>query len=110
MRWLEPARQTLHGLGTGSRGREAPRPDHRARASQGDVRSIRLDPPRSRHSHPRSVRGGGEGGGFRMLSLMSTMPGLPLYEKCGFTVTNRVDIPMPDGATIAGVAMEKALA
>ncbi len=45
-----------------------------------------------------------------MLSLMSTMPGLPLYEKCGFTVTNRVDIPMPDGATIAGVAMEKALA
>jgi len=48
--------------------------------------------------------------GFRTLSLMSTMPGLPLYEKYGFTVTEWVDIPMPDGTTIAGAAMEKPVA
>jgi len=48
--------------------------------------------------------------GFHMLSLMSTMPGLPLYQANGFTVTDRIDIPMPDGMTIAGAAMEKPVA
>lgn len=45
--------------------------------------------------------------GFRTLALMSTMPGLPLYENYGFTVTDRVQIPMPDGTTIAGASMTK---
>lgn len=45
--------------------------------------------------------------GFRTLALMSTMPGLPLYQRYGFIVTERVDIPMPDGTAIAGAAMEK---
>ncbi len=45
--------------------------------------------------------------GFRTLSLMSTMPGLPLYEKYGFVIVARVDIAMPDGMAIAGASMEK---
>jgi GNAT superfamily N-acetyltransferase len=45
--------------------------------------------------------------GFRMLALMATMPGLHLYERYGFRVLERVDIPMPDGVTIEGAAMEK---
>jgi GNAT superfamily N-acetyltransferase len=45
--------------------------------------------------------------GFRMLALMATLPGLPLYERFGFTILERVDIPMPDGVTIGGAAMEK---
>ena len=45
--------------------------------------------------------------GFSRLALMSTMPGLPLYEAYGFRVLERVDIRMPDGITIAGAAMEK---
>jgi GNAT superfamily N-acetyltransferase len=45
--------------------------------------------------------------GFTMLALMATMPGLPLYERYGFRILERVDIPMPDGVTIAGAAMEK---
>lgn len=47
--------------------------------------------------------------GFRRLALMATMPGLPLYERYGFTIVERVDIPMPDGVSIAGAAMEMTL-
>ena len=45
--------------------------------------------------------------GFRRLSLMATLPGLPLYEKYGFQVRARVPIPMPDGVAIDGAQMEK---
>jgi GNAT superfamily N-acetyltransferase len=48
--------------------------------------------------------------GFRMLALMSTLPGLPLYESYGFRVLERVDITMPDGVTIGGASMEKPIA
>lgn len=47
--------------------------------------------------------------GFRTLALMSTMPGVPLYESHGFRVLERVDITLPDGVTIDGAAMEKAI-
>jgi GNAT superfamily N-acetyltransferase len=47
--------------------------------------------------------------GFRRLALMSTMPGLPLYEKLGFSVIERTDIRMPDGTIIAAASMEKAI-
>lgn len=45
--------------------------------------------------------------GFRSLALMSTMPGLPLYESYGFEVIERVEIPLPDGTSIAGASMTK---
>lgn len=48
--------------------------------------------------------------GFRELALMSTMPGLPLYQRYGFTVDERRDISMPNGVTIAGAAMSKPVA
>jgi GNAT superfamily N-acetyltransferase len=45
--------------------------------------------------------------GFRTLALMSTLPGLPLYAAYGFSLIERVQIPMPDGSTIAGASMTK---
>ena len=46
--------------------------------------------------------------GFRILALMSTLPGKPLYERFGFRITDdAVDIPLPNGLTIGGAAMEK---
>jgi GNAT superfamily N-acetyltransferase len=48
--------------------------------------------------------------GFGSLALMSTMPGLPLYENYGFHVTERVEIPMPDGTIIEGASMTKPIA
>jgi GNAT superfamily N-acetyltransferase len=45
--------------------------------------------------------------GFRTLALMATMAGLPLYEHYGFVIVERTMIPMPDGVSIAGAAMER---
>ena len=47
--------------------------------------------------------------GYGMLALVSTMPGRPLYERYGFRTTEPREVRMPDGTTIAGAAMEKAI-
>lgn len=43
--------------------------------------------------------------GFTSLALMATMPGLQLYEAYGFRTVEAVEIPMPDGTSIAGASM-----
>jgi GNAT superfamily N-acetyltransferase len=48
--------------------------------------------------------------GFRRLALMATLPGVPLYERYGFTVTERSEIHMPNGVSIGAAAMEKPIA
>jgi len=40
---------------------------------------------------------------------MATLPGLPLYEACGFRVVERTVVTLPDGVSIAAAAMEKTL-
>jgi GNAT superfamily N-acetyltransferase len=45
--------------------------------------------------------------GFKRLALMATMPGVPLYERYGFNITEHTDIAMPNGMSVAGAAMEK---
>jgi GNAT superfamily N-acetyltransferase len=45
--------------------------------------------------------------GFRELALMSTLPRIPLYLAYGFNRHEDVDIQLPDGLTVAGVAMSK---
>lgn len=47
--------------------------------------------------------------GFRTLALMATMPGLPLYRAYGFEVEAESLIRLPDGTTIAGASMRKAI-
>jgi GNAT superfamily N-acetyltransferase len=45
--------------------------------------------------------------GFGRLSLMATLPGLPLYERFGFQVVSRAPITLPDGVLLPCAAMEK---
>jgi GNAT superfamily N-acetyltransferase len=45
--------------------------------------------------------------GFTQLSLVATLPGLPLYRTYGFTELEHRDVVMPDGVAIPCVAMEK---
>ena len=45
--------------------------------------------------------------GFGVLALVATLPGLPLYERFGFVVTERVEVRMPDGTAIPCAAMER---
>lgn len=47
--------------------------------------------------------------GFRQLELMATLPGVPLYEACGFTETERVTDIVPDGTPIRFVRMHRAI-
>jgi GNAT superfamily N-acetyltransferase len=45
--------------------------------------------------------------GFGTLALMATLPGEPLYRAFGFRELERVEITLPDGVVLAGVAMER---
>lgn len=46
-------------------------------------------------------------GGFRMLDLMATLPGVPLYRAFGFRDVRLAAINMPDGVTIDAVVMDR---
>ena len=41
--------------------------------------------------------------GFTALTLMATLPGVPLYAAFGFTEIRRLELSMPDGVMLAGV-------
>ena len=47
--------------------------------------------------------------GFRTLALVATLPGVLLYERYGFVVSEDVPVTMPDGTTVAALAMEKSV-
>jgi len=48
--------------------------------------------------------------GYRRLTLLATLPGVPLYQACGFEPLETVDVALVDGVTLACVAMEKSIA
>jgi len=47
--------------------------------------------------------------GFTRLALMATLPGEQLYRAFGFRQTGRPTLTLPDGVTVEGVAMERAI-
>jgi GNAT superfamily N-acetyltransferase len=47
------------------------------------------------------------GEGFRRLSLMATLPGVPLYERFGFRAVRDVEITTPDGVRLRCVEMDR---
>src|SRR5581483_11489640 len=47
--------------------------------------------------------------GFRRLSLVATLPGVPLYEAYGFVAAERVTVTLGDGVQVDVVPMEKAI-
>lgn len=47
--------------------------------------------------------------GFRMLELMSTLPGVPFYEALGFARAESVSDVLPDGVAVGFVRMTRAL-
>jgi GNAT superfamily N-acetyltransferase len=48
--------------------------------------------------------------GFRAFELMATRPGEPLYAALGFTVVERVLLPLPGGVPVPFTRMRRALA
>ena len=47
--------------------------------------------------------------GFTMLALMATLPGEQLYRACGFRQLTRTLVATPDGISLEGVVMERAV-
>ncbi|MEO8937935.1 MAG: GNAT family N-acetyltransferase [Burkholderiaceae bacterium] len=47
--------------------------------------------------------------GFRGLTLVGTMPGVPLYEAFGFAVDERFDLPLESGIRVPLATMSRAL-
>lgn len=56
---------------------------------------------------PRECEAAARVEGFKMLSLMATLPGFALYQRSGFRTVERVTITLPDGVEIECVAMDK---
>lgn len=50
-----------------------------------------------------------EAAGFTTLTLMSTLPGEPLYRALGFYATERVAHPLPDGMTVPMTRMLRSI-
>lgn len=47
--------------------------------------------------------------GFRDLVLVATLPGEQLYRAAGFRERERLQVTMPDGVSVEGVLMERAI-
>ena len=47
--------------------------------------------------------------GFRSAELVATLPGEPLYAACGFAVTERFELPLPDGIRVPLTRMVRSL-
>ena len=47
--------------------------------------------------------------GFRQLALMATLPGVPLYQACGFETVDEGELALTDGVTLEYVSMTKSL-
>jgi hypothetical protein len=47
--------------------------------------------------------------GFERLELMSTLPGVPFYERLGFRGLERVDDTLPDGTVLSFVRMDRSV-
>lgn len=47
--------------------------------------------------------------GYRRLALLATLPGVPLYQACGFTSIETIEVALVDGVKLACVAMEKTI-
>jgi GNAT superfamily N-acetyltransferase len=47
--------------------------------------------------------------GFRRLELMATLPGIPFYERDGFTILERTEVQLPDGVSLPLARMSRDL-
>ena len=78
------------------------------------IRAFYVHPDHARRGHATRLLGicsaAAQRAGFSRLSLMSTLPGEPLYRALGFVPEAGVDYPMPDGTTLPLIPMTRAMA
>lgn len=83
------------------------------RVDPAKIRAFFVDPAHARHGLGRAILERCEteaaSAGFARAELMATLPGLRLYEACGYVRGTAIEHPLPGGLTITFVPMSKAL-
>ena len=103
-------RRTLFGSDTRAE-RDASWLDPRTDAAK--VRAFFVDPAHARRGLGRRLLARSEAeavrAGFARAELMATLPGVQLYERCGYLAGARIVHPLPGGLDIVFVPMSKAV-
>lgn len=75
------------------------------------VRAMFVDPAFARRGLGRQILDAAEAdavrAGFKRFELMATLPGVPLYEVCGYEPVEDVTIELPDGMKLRCVRMQR---
>lgn len=75
------------------------------------IRAFFVDPAHARRGLGRALLERSESeaknAGFTTLEMMATLPGVRLYEQCGYLQGDAVTYPLPDGLSIRFVPMRK---
>ena len=101
-------RRTLFG-GDQVKEREDPLLDPQVEPAR--IRAFFVDPAAARQGVGRRLfdecRAAATAAGFRALTLVATLPGEPLYQALGFTVTERFQLHLPDEVDIPVARMSR---
>jgi GNAT superfamily N-acetyltransferase len=101
-------RRTLFG---GDRMKEGEDPLLDPKVEPARIRAFFVDPTLARQGVGRRLfdecRSAAAAAGFRTLALVATLPGEPLYQALGFTVTERFQLRLPDGVEIPVARMSR---
>lgn len=75
------------------------------------IRAMFVDPAYARRGFGRLILQASEEdaarAGFTRYELMATLPGVPLYEACGYRAVKEVAVELPDGVVIGCVLMTR---
>ena len=75
------------------------------------IRAFFVDPAHARHGIGRAILARSEADairvGFSSFEMMATLPGMRLYERCGYVPDPAIEYPLPGGLTIRFVPMRK---
>jgi GNAT superfamily N-acetyltransferase len=75
------------------------------------IRAMFVDPAYARRGLGRQILEASEddarAAGFTRFELMATLPGVPLYEACGYEEIEQTEIELPDGTRLGTVLMRK---
>jgi GNAT superfamily N-acetyltransferase len=81
------------------------------RSDAAKIRAFFVDPAHARRGLGRAILQRSEAeairAGFSAFELMATLPGVRLYEKCGYVAGDAISHPLPDGLAIHFVPMTK---
>ena len=73
------------------------------------IRAMFVEPSHARRGLGRQILDAAEAdavrAGFKRFELMATLPGVPLYEVCGYEAVEDVTVKLPDGVTLGCVRM-----